>query len=232
MKTEEDFNEEHARDYDKSIKTRLPGYEVLHQTAYSFLRPDLGEKARVLVVGAGTGKEILNLGERQPGWRFTGVDPSPGMLRVARGRISGGDLSSRTELHIGFVHGLPASELYDAATLLLVMHFVPDDGGKLALLREVARRLKPGAPLVLADLHGEPNSADFTRQIEAYKIHLISGGLQPPDVEEMFRHILSKVQFVPESRILSLLCEAGFEDVVRFYQVYAYGGWAARKSRG
>ncbi len=46
---------------------------------------------------------------------------------------------------------------------MLVMHFVPDDGFKLWLLKNIAQRLKPGAELILADLYGDPSLPYFAK---------------------------------------------------------------------
>lgn len=40
---------------------------------------------------------------------------------------------------------------FDAATCILILRLVPDDGAKLELLRQTRRRLKPAAPFVLVD---------------------------------------------------------------------------------
>nr|WP_281410078.1 class I SAM-dependent methyltransferase [Rhizobium leguminosarum] len=42
----------------------------------------------MLVVGAGGGLEIRAMAEARPDWRFTGIDPSPAMLELARQTIS------------------------------------------------------------------------------------------------------------------------------------------------
>lgn len=141
------FDSEGAQIYEHRIPMVVPGYEALHSMAYSLLQLDLEEQARLLIVGAGTGMEIVHLGEDNPGWRFTGVDPSADMVAVARRRVMESGLSGRVELHASFAQELPASESYDAATLILVMHFIPDDGEKLELLRSISARLAPGAPL-------------------------------------------------------------------------------------
>ncbi|MCY1004297.1 class I SAM-dependent methyltransferase [Nannocystis pusilla] len=83
-----------------------------------------------------------------PGWRFTGVDPSDAMLAVARQRLATEGLLSRTHLHVGELHSLPPGPPFDGAQMLGVLHHVPETE-RLGLLREVTRRLKPGAPLVV-----------------------------------------------------------------------------------
>ena len=44
-------------------------------------------KVEILIVGAGTGAEILELGKTNPGWRFVGVDPAKAMLDLAKEKI-------------------------------------------------------------------------------------------------------------------------------------------------
>lgn len=47
--------------------------------------------------------------------------------------------------------------------LMLVMHFVRDNGSKLRLLKNIAQRLKPRSKLILADLHGDPSLPYFAK---------------------------------------------------------------------
>ena len=75
-----DFDEERARRYDKMARQTLPGYEELHNMASSLLGVALGDAGRVLVVGAGTGMELLTLAGQHAQWRLTGVDPSIGCM--------------------------------------------------------------------------------------------------------------------------------------------------------
>lgn len=81
------FDGERAKNYDCQIPILLPGYKALHSTACSLLQLDLEERAHLLIVGAGTGTEIMQLGESNLGWSFTGVDPSPDMVAIAQQRI-------------------------------------------------------------------------------------------------------------------------------------------------
>ena len=223
------FDAGFAGRYDRGIRLAVPGYEALHGMAHALLRLDAGERARLLVAGSGTGAEILTLGSLEPGWSFTGVDPSPDMTAVARRRVANRGLAPRTGFHTGYVADLPERPRFDAATAILVMHFLPDDGRKLDFLLSIAARLRPGAPLVLVDLRGDPDSEPFDRLIGAWKIRQRAIGMEETDVEEMFRDMANVVRFVPENRILSLLQEAGFANPQRFYNAMLFGGWTARK---
>jgi tRNA (cmo5U34)-methyltransferase len=71
-----DFQEEKyakgAADYDRRIRSTWPFYEAIHPAMNAILRGVLRPDSELLIVGAGTGAEILELGRSNPGWRFVG----------------------------------------------------------------------------------------------------------------------------------------------------------------
>ncbi len=79
--------------------------------------------------------------------RVVAVDRSGEMLQAARRRLR--DFAN-VDVRRGELEALPiADEELDAATLLLVLHHVPDPG---AALREAARVLQPGGRLLICDM--------------------------------------------------------------------------------
>jgi tRNA (cmo5U34)-methyltransferase len=217
--------------YDQSIRLFTAAYEPMFLMAYAFLRSMIKEDARLLIVGAGTGMEICTFGQKSPGWSFTGVDPSAEMLSLARKKIDDRKIACTADLVNGYAHDLPEECRFDAATCILVMHFLPDDGSKLRLLRSIGNRLKPGAPLILVDGFGARDSDDFGRTVRAWKSFVKAQGVHPATVEDGFNgQILKRLQFVPEERITQLLAEAGLGRPLRFFTGFLYGGWVAVKS--
>ncbi len=73
-----------AAGYDERIRNLFPFYETIHTAINAVLRGVLGAESELLIVGAGTGAEILELGKSNPGWRFLGIDPAKPMLNLAR----------------------------------------------------------------------------------------------------------------------------------------------------
>jgi tRNA (cmo5U34)-methyltransferase len=215
--------------YDDRIPRSIPGYEAMHDSVSAILANSLPETGHLLVVGAGTGKEILTLGAQNESWRFTGVDPSGDMLAVARGALHARGMSGRARLQEGTINDLPKAEEFDGATALLVMHFLPDDGTKAGFLRAIAGRLKPGAPLVLVDQHGQRPSRAFDECIEQWKCYQLARGMPPEDVEANMTRRLGANHYIPEPRVLALFEEAGFEPATRFFHALVIGGWWARR---
>ncbi|MDC0716437.1 class I SAM-dependent methyltransferase [Nannocystis bainbridge] len=145
------FGADRAAHYDTQAAVALAGTQAMYELGVSALTSQLDgqDTASLLFVGLGTGAELVPYNRFEvPGWRFTGVDPSDAMLAVARERLAAEGLLSRTHLHVGELQSLPPGPPFDGAQMLGVLHHVPE-AERLALLREVTRRLKPGAPLVV-----------------------------------------------------------------------------------
>lgn len=224
---EEDTEIPRERTYDDDIRAAMPGYELLHETAAAFLPGLVGQRARVLVVGAGSGEEVVRLGRENPGWRFVAEDPSAEMLAVAREKIDAAGLADRVAFVPGPVEAVASDDRCDAATMILVQHFLPDDGAKLSILREIAARLRPGAPLFLANMHGDLAAGGDQQRYQAWKRRQMTLGMSASDAEAMFSGLPTVVHFVSEDRTRRLLEDAGFSDVVQVFRAFMIGGWLA-----
>jgi ArsR family transcriptional regulator len=89
--------------------------------------------------------------------RIVAVDASAAMLQAAKRRLHA---FGNVDLRRGELEALPIDDnRLDAATLMLVLHHVPDPARALG---EVARALKPGGRVVIADML--PHDRDNYRQ--------------------------------------------------------------------
>lgn len=222
-----DFDAEYGAGYDTLIRQVVPGYDDLHLSLLALLGgiPADGE---VMVVGIGSGSELVTLG-RASSWRLLGVEPSEQMIAITRDRLHRAGLETRVRIHHGYTDDLPADLRVQAATLVCVLHFLPDDGAKLGLLRSIAARLAPGAPLVLVDGHGAPGTAGFGRDWDGWMEFIRLKGLTGTELEHYRRQVETGIHFVPEERMRELLREAGFGAVQPFYRAFVFGGWLATR---
>ncbi|MCP1359311.1 class I SAM-dependent methyltransferase [Aneurinibacillus migulanus] len=218
--------------YEETISLKIPGYHHLYDITDRLMTAQLNpstSSAEVLIVGAGGGQELVTFGSRHEDWLFTGVDPSARMLEIARLRVERAALGPRVSFRQGTIEQLSPDHLFDAATCLLVLHFVKGLPQKQELLHRIAERLKPGAPIFLASINGEPNTAAFTVQMEAWKSHMLDNGIPIQDWERFAASLGRESDPVRDSVVRGLLEEAGFTQITRYFGSYLINAWFAVK---
>lgn len=222
------FDDNRAARYDRGIRMIIPAYESLHQMVNHLLSSLLPVDAHILVVGAGTGMDIITCGTANPQWTFTAVEPSDAMFATCQKNIAASKLKDRIQMHCGYVDSLSKDLKFDAATAILVSHFIQDEPEKFRFFSKIATFLQNKAPFIAADLQGDKNSAEFQLLIKSWR-HLFSSlEVTEKDVEEAFDYIQKDISFVPEHRYQQLLEESGFEHMINFYRAYLFGGWICR----
>lgn len=189
------------------------------------LAEDTPANAEVLVVGAGGGIELRHFAGAHDSWRFTGVDPSAQMLAVARRTL--GEFVPRCDLIEGTIDAAPAGP-FDAASCLLTLHMVPDDGSKLATLKEIRARLRPGAPFVIVDHCLDRIDPHFERKLDRYARFALQSGAPSEDVTRACEGIRQFVPMIGRDREAALLAEAGFGEIEIFFAGLLWTGWSAR----
>lgn len=128
-----------AAGYDR----RWRGY-VDRSTRETLARTPVAASDRVLDIGCGTGVLLAGLASQLAPTQLVGVDLTPAMLAVARGR-----LPPATLLPAARAEALPfAAGSFDVVVSCSVFHFVPRPD---AALGEMHRVLRHGGRLVLTD---------------------------------------------------------------------------------
>jgi len=202
---------------------QVPGFHALQQMAALLLAEFVPEDGHVLVLGAGGGLELKVFAEAQPGWRFLGVDPSAEMLMLANTLL--GPLASRVAFLEGYIDAAPEGP-FDGAACLLTLHFLKADE-RLHTLGELRRRLKPGAPLVVAH-HSFPQSErEKARWLDRYAAFAVSSGISMSNARNAIAAIRSRLPLLAPEQDIALLREAGFEAVELFYAGFTFKGWVA-----
>lgn len=98
----------------------------------------------LLDVGCGTGLLLATLAESIPGARLSGVEPSSGMLAVARERLGGS-----AKLAQGPAEALPFPDgHFDVVVSTSAFHYFRQPR---TAVREMSRVLRPGGRLVISD---------------------------------------------------------------------------------
>ncbi|HLZ69490.1 MAG TPA: class I SAM-dependent methyltransferase [Dehalococcoidia bacterium] len=215
-------------EYEQVVKRVNVGYELLFTLTRCCLRALAQPALQLLVVGAGGGAELEEFLPANPGWQITGVDPSREMLALAQAKARRLGLQERVDLVRGSVDELPAEPRFDAATCMFVLHFLPDEG-KLALLRGIARRLRPGAPLLVAS-GVRPDGGGFEEDLlGAWQQYGEAQGMPAERMAATIAQILAQPA-TPLAEYERLLRDAGFGRSTRLLSVLGGGitAWLAR----
>jgi SAM-dependent methyltransferase len=161
-------------------------------TAWVMDRAPLGcEGLDVIELGCGTGRNafrVLGAGARS----YLGVDGSPGMLDVARGRVS--DARASFEV-VDLGGGWVPERRFDLALVVLVLEHLAELG---PLARTLAAALRAGGRARLVDLHAD-------RIARGSVAHFDEGG-----TEVVFPSVAH-----PPQAIATALAAAGFEVTLR-----------------
>ena len=120
----------------------------LRQRTIDLARIQPGET--VLDVGCGTGTLAIEVQQRVGAVaRVIGIDP--GVRQIARARSKAARRTLPIDFRIGVIEHLDfPDQTFDAVLSTLMMHHLPDDLKRQGLF-EIARVLKPGGRLVIAD---------------------------------------------------------------------------------
>ncbi len=227
------FDSDRAGEYAVQSRIALAGYDACHELSACLLAASLGRggAARVLVAGVGgTAREIIVAGQLEPGWRFTGVDPSAPMLELARRSLSDSAMEDRADLRLGAVDDLPEDPRFDAATLIGVLHHLPGREAKLAILNALVSRLAPGAPMILAgNRHAYASRPLF---LAAWRERWRMNGAADAEIEAKIGKILQGAD-PPDSDadVEDLLVQSGFERPTLFFSSLFWGGWITQRVR-
>ncbi len=219
------FDGDYGEIYEDLVHKVIPGYDTLFPATLALLMERIGAHARVLVVGCGTGRELAVFAPNAPGWRFTCVDPSMEMIQLTSQKVKQLGVQDRAILVHGFAHDLPAEPVFDAATIINVMHFLRDDGAKDQLVQSVSGRVRHGGAVALFDLHGDREAPYFDFFYKAWKRYMTIRGYEGEKKESLLKRLAAGIAYVPEERILEICEGADLCLVRRYWSGLLYGGW-------
>jgi tRNA (cmo5U34)-methyltransferase len=204
----------------------VPGLHDLHRMTGVLLAERAPADASVLILGAGGGLELEALVEMQPEWRFDGVDPSAEMLQLARSTL--GELSTRVTFHEGTIDSAPDGP-FDAATCLLTLHFL-EKAERRRTVREVSRRLKPGAPFVVAH-HSFPNrDSDKDKWLIRNAAFAAASGVPASHAENNIKIMKERLPVLSPDQDEAILRKSGFSGVELFYAAFTFRGWVGYRT--
>ena len=136
--------EQWSRSYEQSWLQALY-FDRIHRAVLNLVsrRDEKHIPGTVLDIGCGTGRLLRKAAQLWPAAGLVGVDPSQGMIDVAR------RLMVQATFHTASAESLPLADAsVDMAVTTMSFHHWKDQG---AGVREIARVLRPGGRFCLAD---------------------------------------------------------------------------------
>lgn len=225
--TPKSFNKDVASSYDKQFSKLAPIKDTLHLCMQMVLS-DLPSEANILCVGVGTGAELIALAKAFPKWKFTAVEPASSMLNVLRQKADELGISERCTFHEGYLNSLPKSELFDAATSILVSQFISQTEKRSEFFRDIGKRLKPNGYIINADLAGDmsiPSTIDF---FDVWLNMLAYSGMTEDKIKQYRASFGKNVSILPISHVEDLIVTGGFNAPILFCQTLFIHAWYSR----
>ncbi len=205
----------------------IPGLEAIYRLARALIECRTSRGSRIIVVGAGGGREIVEFGQNRHGLAITAIDPCAAKLALAKRASRAAGLSDAVEFFTARIEDLPQRTPFEAATSLLVMHQIADDGGKLAYLSSIRDRLTDGGVLVHADVCIDARE-ELEEWVPAYLSHAEISGIDA-GATHVELDALSRLPIVSAERTRELFVEAGFAAPREVFRSLWYRCWIATK---
>jgi len=172
----------------------------------------LSGKAQVLDACTGTADVAIEFAKALPLSTVTGIDRSPGMLRVGQEKIARHNLHDRVSLYEGDVLAIPfGDERFDVVSIAFGLRNLPDYSRGVA---EMVRVLKPGGRLLILEF-SPPSRGIYLKAYNFYLQNVIPviGGLVSGS-REAYRYLASSIgDFLPRERIVDLMGRAELDRI-------------------
>ena len=222
------FDKERASSFNTQYQKLAPLSEAIHLLLRVILL-DLPADARVLCVGAGTGAELLFLAEAFPGWHFAVVEPAAPMLDLCRQRAEDVEIAARCTFHAGYLDTLPDALPFDAATSLLVTHFLLTPEARRDYWAQIAARLRPEGVLVASALASDMSAPAYQSLLEVWLQMQRYTGTPADAIAKMPDSYGRDVAILPPADIEAEIAASGFQAPTPFYQALLIHAWYAKR---
>jgi len=194
------------RDYDRLIRTFIPGYEAMLDHAAAAVATVA--PLRGLDLGAGTGALSERVLEQTAATVVELWDVDPEMLGVAHERLA--RFGDRCQyLHRAFQEPFPAC---DAVMASLALHHIRDLADKTRLYRRACDSLGAGGVLVNADITMPTDEGLRQATYRAWADHQVASGIAEDQAWAHFEAWSGEDRYFSVEEELAALTAAGFQS--------------------
>jgi ubiquinone/menaquinone biosynthesis methyltransferase len=198
--------------YDAANRVMSAGVDILwRRKAIDGLLAGLGDRPRLLDLGAGTLDGALEMARRAPGAVVVGADFAREMLRAGLPKLAAGGLGRRVAAHLADGHVLPYRDAaFDAAFSAFCVRNLAELPRALGELRRVVR---PGGRIAILEFFRPPRPRPFFDGFYNARVLPLLGWAVSGD-REAYRYLPASIAaFVTEAEFAERLGAAGFASV-------------------
>ncbi len=210
-----DFNNNDiATHYDNYIAKVVPAYELMAQIAVLRCQQYCVDKAKILVVGAGSGYELSLLCRANPTWQFVAVEPAQAMLEKAKQHCQSD--AHRITWHHGTLETLPDSD-FSMSVCLLVIHFLADEQKRDLLALMQNKTVENGRAIISQRLLCEEEKGFLDTEIA----YAVLNNAVPESLENM-RQRLPELPAISADNFVTMCHATGWQSVTAIASALSY----------
>ncbi|MBE0378184.1 class I SAM-dependent methyltransferase [Pseudoalteromonas prydzensis] len=221
--------DQQAVNYDQQWQKMSPINTGLHFFLNTIFAK-LPQHAHFLCIGVGTGKELIYLAQQFPDWHFTAVEPSSQMLNVCRQEVEKAGFSTRCTFHEGYLETLELEQRYDAASCLLVSHFILNVDERIAFFKQIADKLKPHGLLVSSDLAFDKQSASYDDSLNLWLSIMSMAEVSNDEINKIKAAYNNDVAVLAPTQVANIIETGGFDSPLQFYQAGMIHAFLAKRA--
>jgi tRNA (cmo5U34)-methyltransferase len=212
-----------AADYDRTIRTLIPGYEEMLSTINWWLAEIIPPTGKIVELGGGTGALAYAVLSRLPKIRIEIWDVDQQMLEVARGRLR--PFSERVTLRDrSFTEPL---DHCDAVIATLSLHHIPKLEAKRDVYRNVFHALSASGIFLIGDCTMDMHEPARSTMLRYWTAFMNKHGITEAQAQKHFSDWAKEDTYQQISDEIGALIEAGFSRPEVFWKagpIAVYGG--------
>jgi tRNA (cmo5U34)-methyltransferase len=212
-----------ASEYDRIIRTFIPGYEAMLATQLRWLATTMPETGLVVDLGGGTGALAQAVAERFPRVHIQVWDTDPQMLAVAEQRLRRyGDRVALVQR--SFYETLPEAHAFVAS---LALHHIREEEQKRRLYAHVFQSLHAPGIFLNGDCVMNSSPLADAEYYHGWEAFMGSAGISPEEARGHFAAWSKEDRYFSIPAELAMLAEAGFPFPDCFWKegpIAVYGG--------
>jgi tRNA (cmo5U34)-methyltransferase len=210
-------------DYDRVIRTYIPGYEEMLDTVAWWLGAIVPNDGKVIDLGGGTGSLAEAILSRLPEIHVEIWDVDPQMMELARGRLSSfGNRASVTERSF-----LEKIDPCDAVVASIALHHIPKMETKRDVYANIYSALRTRGIFLNADATVDDTEPGRAAMYRWWSRFMGTKGISEDQAYKLFDEWAAEDTYQPLTDELAALGKAGFrrpEVFWKFGPMTVYGG--------